>query len=293
MTTTTVKTSNNLKHTITSMLSKTEKIKISIRLNDECNNGHCDFAITADITENGRWVAGGCCHDEILKANPELKVFVDLHLSDAQGIPMYAVENGFYHAQEGKVSVVMDYLRVTESEAKTLMNAEDKLRFAFLIKELGLVERWKAQANEAIAILEEWTGSKFKDVAKNGRGEVINNKQFKEVSEKVNAGYYSPENIAIRKDIATKEAYNKVLSDLKKDRDKEIEKANNEYNVKLAVLEAGLNIENFIYYSHSNEGAFNWNTSSWNKAITTKEFEAFLKKVNKKGLPKGIEFKIK
>ncbi len=288
-----IETSNNLKHIITSNLSKTEAIKISIRLNDECNNGHCDFAITADITENGRWVAGGCCHDEILKANPELKIFIDLYLSDAQGIPMYAVENGFYHTQEGKIDVVMDFLRVTEDEAKILMKAEDKLRFAFLIKELGLVERWKVQANEAIAMLEEWTGKTFKDVAKNGRGQVISDKDVKKVSEKLKEGYYTDEKIALRSEAKKQEAYNKILSDLKKYRDKEIQKANNEYNVKMAVLEAGLSIDNFIYYSHSNEGAFNWNTSSYNKAVTQEDFEIFLKKVNKKSLPKGIVFKIK
>ena len=60
----------NMKHKI-GYTSRDNKLKmtISIRLNDECKNGHADFSITADAKEyyNGRWQDsfGGCCHDEI------------------------------------------------------------------------------------------------------------------------------------------------------------------------------------------------------------------------------------
>ena len=66
-----METTNNLKHKI----SITEKANcvISIRLNDECKNGHEDFSITADFWKLERpktdknWIMGGCCHEEILK----------------------------------------------------------------------------------------------------------------------------------------------------------------------------------------------------------------------------------
>ena len=68
-------------------------------------NNICDWSITADIYEqrkNGRfvWCAGGCCHEEILKRFPQFKMFVDLHLSNHYGAPMYPVENGFYQYYE-------------------------------------------------------------------------------------------------------------------------------------------------------------------------------------------------
>ena len=37
-------------------------------------------------------------HAEILRLRPYLQEWVDMHLSDAQGLPMYAVDNGWYFA---------------------------------------------------------------------------------------------------------------------------------------------------------------------------------------------------
>jgi hypothetical protein len=62
------------------------------------------FSITADFFENHsygnksprRLTMGGCLHERILAACPELKPLVNLHLSDLEGVPIHAVENGFY-----------------------------------------------------------------------------------------------------------------------------------------------------------------------------------------------------
>ena len=81
-------------------------IIVKISLNDECKNGHQDFAITADIYKAGYrsdryFLAGGCCHDDIIKYFPEFKIFIDLHLCDFEGSPMYPSANGFYHLKNG------------------------------------------------------------------------------------------------------------------------------------------------------------------------------------------------
>ena len=60
----------------------TFKMKVNIRLNDECKNNICEWTITADIYEkqgDGRYVycCDGCCHEEILKHFPQFKRFVD------------------------------------------------------------------------------------------------------------------------------------------------------------------------------------------------------------------------
>lgn len=67
------------------------------------------FSITADIYSSKRAFdlgaegaihAGGCLHEEILEAFPELAPLVDIHLSDAQtGEPMHAEANSWYRYQ--------------------------------------------------------------------------------------------------------------------------------------------------------------------------------------------------
>src|SRR6187431_1139451 len=97
---------NDIRFKISKTIGK-ETIYVSIRLNDECKNGHQDFSITGNLYEADKPkidrynICGGCIHDEIIKFYPEFKQFIDLHLSDYEGIPMYAVENGFYHLTQG------------------------------------------------------------------------------------------------------------------------------------------------------------------------------------------------
>ena len=54
------------------------------------------FSITGDLKcKDGGW-AGGCIHDEILKAAPHLVPFVKIHLAALDGEPLHALENGWY-----------------------------------------------------------------------------------------------------------------------------------------------------------------------------------------------------
>lgn len=141
----------------------TFKIEVKISLDDYCKNNICDWSITANIYEqlkNGRfvWCAGGCCHKEILRRFPQFKMFVDLHLSNHYGAPMYPVENGFYHIKNSSKETAINYLRITEKEYNLLNQAEDEQYFKYLLYTLGIVERWKRESNEALKKLEKLTG---------------------------------------------------------------------------------------------------------------------------------------
>lgn len=69
---------------------------------DECGNGHNTFAITAEVVtpaskRRSDIEAGGCMHDEIAQAFPELAPFIKWHLTSTDG-PMHYVANAKYWA---------------------------------------------------------------------------------------------------------------------------------------------------------------------------------------------------
>ena len=92
-------------------------VYVTIRLNDECNNGHNDFSITGEVYKKGKpktdryMVCCGCCHDEILEAFPEFKIFVDLHLCSSDGYPMFLGKNAAYWVSIGDDEKAMCDLR--------------------------------------------------------------------------------------------------------------------------------------------------------------------------------------
>lgn len=73
-------------------------IRAKVRFDDQCGNGHNTFSITADIS-SPKWrdEGGGCCHEEIAEAFPELAPFVKWHLVSTDG-PMHYLANTIFLA---------------------------------------------------------------------------------------------------------------------------------------------------------------------------------------------------
>lgn len=295
-TTTQTPKTNDLRHSILANDSEGNPMYIKIRLNDECKNGHQDFAITADIYEKGKpktdryFIAGGCCHDEIIAARPDLKIFVDLHLCDYKGIPMHAVENGYYHLRNGFNDTLpespdfkdkfCDYYRVNAEQFATLNNSQNKLQYALTLQNLGILEQWESQANEAIKVLEEFTGKSFLVDSKKTQFNAPTPEELKEEQDKQNSGYYTHEAKAKRMEEKKQAAFNKLINE----RDSKINSITTEYEVKRQVLEHGGEsaLSNCIYYNHSKTLAFNWRNYD---RIPQHIIDGIISKLN---LPEGV-----
>lgn len=271
-TTTQTPASNDLRHQIVTKDAEGNTMYINIRLNDECNNGHQDFAITADVYQKGKpksdryHIMGGCCHDEILKVHPELKIFVDLHLCDYKGIPMHAIANGFYHLCVGFNKVApgdelfkikfCEYYRVTPEQFDVLNTSENKIQYATKLIALNVLDQWSDQANTAIELLQEMTGKRFIVDSKKTQFDAPTPEQIAEEKQKQDSGYYTTESNEQRK----KDAESKLLADLEAKQMTEIMAINDEYAIKKQVLVIGGKqaLDNCIYYTHTKQLAFNW-----------------------------------
>ena len=72
-------------------------MRVEIRFDDQCRNGHETFAITATGWRNGREDFGGVCDDEIEKHFPELAPLIKWHLCSSDG-PLHYIANTVYLA---------------------------------------------------------------------------------------------------------------------------------------------------------------------------------------------------
>jgi len=74
-------------------------LKVKIRYDDQCENGHNSFAITADLYRDGRELCGGCLHDDIEEFAPQFAYLIKWHSCSSDG-PMHYLANTLYYADE-------------------------------------------------------------------------------------------------------------------------------------------------------------------------------------------------
>jgi len=119
----------------------------------------------------------GCIHDIILDAFPELQHLVDLHLSDLNGMPMHALDNGWYYYQIMRgvakyhtkekgdwakyYKVLRQHLRVSEYGLNKMIESwekadtEESKKIAFTVSLNGLQRKWRRQAETALEMIEK------------------------------------------------------------------------------------------------------------------------------------------
>lgn len=271
------------------------RFKIEIRLDDECHNGHDDFAMTAMYRLKGHnntydpWDGGGCCHDDILTVRPDLKIFADLHLCDSHGRPMYTIENGYYIMTTDTKEKTIDYLRITSNEYDILKNSGDKIHFCLQLENLGILDRWQDEANKAIKLLEEMTGQIYKDSTTRPAFMPLTEEQRNDLNNKLDSGYYTPEEVEKRRKQSEEDKKNKIINDLKEDAAKQIKKIEEKLKIDIYLISIGVPRFNYIHYNHTNELVFNWNPP--HDQITQDQYNNIINNIDLTQFPEAIKFK--
>ena len=84
-------------------------VRVTLRYDDKCGNGHNSFGITGTIWENNRESVSGVIHEEITKYFPELSHLIKYH-SMSSDCPLHYVENtlfflGFYGEKDENIEL--------------------------------------------------------------------------------------------------------------------------------------------------------------------------------------------
>ena len=248
-----METTNNLKHKIS--ITEKSNCVISIRLNDECKNGHEDFSITATFWEIGKTridrncIMGGCCHEEILKVRPDLKIFVDLHLNDFRGYPMYFIENGFYHLENMPKDKFMKYAKVDETGYELLKKASTKDEYGYLLlNKLENHKIWEDLAKKGIAKLQELTGKVFE--SKGTR--LYNIDKYKTLN--FPEDWFEDINVQKRRKEKFLYELNEKITNMENKHKRKIEEMQNEFSIKKSLMQLGfLDLSNTRHYFNERE----------------------------------------
>lgn len=195
---------NRLEKVFTYKFDRNEQLKVTIGINDDCKNGHADFTVCYAHYVKGELVGWyhdfdtlkdyGAPHRVIPEKDLEIfRKFEPLHLCDQDGVHWYPISNGWYHLNEGNLRTFANAMRVSIAEAERASKlVTSKLYLYAWLCQGGHIERWKREANEAIAILEELCGDKF-DFVRTKENELNEYKQIdtskfvfnEEVSQKI------------------------------------------------------------------------------------------------------------
>lgn len=121
------------------------------------------FSFTGEIDGGS-----GACGDTIAKIYPAFQILEDLHLAKLDGVPMYALENGFYHFEQSgwDITKLEDYWKVklTEKQKNIILasigtnatSEENKKTCKPVVAEImeEVCPLWKAKVEAAYKLVE-------------------------------------------------------------------------------------------------------------------------------------------
>lgn len=131
-------------------------LRATAKLEHLQGNTHPHFIVTGELWQSKGWYENGqdgrlhecgSLHGRILKAFPKLAPIVALHLSDENGVPRHAVDNGWYWYERDRETAAR-YLRVAPEDLPEGMDREAFVAFIDLQR-----PRWRTEALQAFAFL--------------------------------------------------------------------------------------------------------------------------------------------
>lgn len=277
------------------------KMIVHIRMDDECKNKICEFAITADIYElhksSWKWVSGGCQHESILKYAPKYKCFVDLHLCNHYGYGgTNGISNALYWFKQDKIEFVKSSLRLKDDEYNELqwfMDDEESLKWK--LNQMGIIDRWYQEAIEAIDYLNDLTGCRWVNPYSKDEERFImkplTDEENKLIEERFNHGYYSEESVTERRKKALNDKIEAQREEAIKEFNEQTKRWKEILNIKFSILDEGILLDNVIVFERFKEVKFNW--KNWDIKVKREDFDRYVNNMKKNCLFEDWKFSFK
>lgn len=241
--------------------------ELTVKLGDIYNNGNILFSIrvrTEVQNAQGLWLpeSWGINKEFLENRFDDLLPLVGLHGCCFDGAPLNAVSKGAYLFRTGERDKAIALLRITEDEAdQLLVPSMETDYFSFMLRKLGIIDRWAAQASRLMDWLDfylegESVARLFDEKSKSDIHGI--DSKLEDIKHFYANGFYNEENIIARyneerqkkQDNDRKEIYDSFERDKKQ---LELER-----DIKLSLIDFGLIASNFICYSFEKSATFNY-----------------------------------
>lgn len=272
--------------------------ELSVKLGDIYKTGNVQFSIRvrSEVQDaNGHWHEESWGKNERFVENrfEDLLPLLELHGCCFDGAPLRPVAEGSYLLRTGRRAEAIKLLRISDEEAdQLLVPANDPQYFSYMLRKLGIIHRWSAQAKKLMLWMElnmenslldnegrplsEWNFDKSKSDYHNI------DKVYETIRDDEAAGEYTEEKIIARKNEQWYALIDKERQNINTCYEREVKKAEIEREIKLSILEAGIVSQNFIIYSDKSV-CFNWTYS--HPLIPAGDVERFIETIGNERFP--------
>ncbi len=267
--------------------------ELTVKLGDFYKTGNIQFSIRVRSEaedSTGRWFEESWGMNELFIENrfEDLLPLVGLHGCCVDGAPLRPVAEGSYLLRHGRLAEAKKLLRITNTEVELLLiPAYDPQYFSYMLRRLGIVERWADEARRLLQWMDFYTENKRRDDFGNppelwdfGKSKSdYHNIDFilETIKADEEAGEYTPEKIIARKNERWMEAVDKERNEITAEYEHRLKTIEREREIRLSILEAGIISKNFIIYEHDKSVSFNWTYSL--PLIPEEDIERFVEEI--------------
>lgn len=241
--------------------------ELTVKLGDVYNNGNVQFSIrvrTEVQNTQGLWLTEsyGINREFLENRFDDLLPLVGLHGCCFDGAPLNPVTEGAYLFRTGERDKAIALLRITPDEAdKLLVPSMDADYFSFMLRKLGIVDRWAAQASRLMdwldLYMEDKSVTRFIDEKSKSDYHDIDAK-LEDIKHLDSNGFYSEENVITRYNDGRQETMDNARKRIYSDFESRVKNLEMDRDISLSLIDFGLVTSNFICYSFERSATFNY-----------------------------------